>query len=476
MKKITKFIFMVFAAALALTACSPDDNHSLGDYNITQDSFSFDLAPTPESDEWTYDFAISFNATPKCIYSTVINFGDDESVKKVQTGTHEYIVLAGTYTATCIITLPTGEVFIKEKTITVARNNPKAEKDDTNSLQFALTGGKANVDGKTWKIGSWTAMRNPDNREEVWWDFKNDAVMNDEYIFIPNNVFANGGFRYENHGDTHMNESLGHLFPDGNPDGSFVTTQYTPPTGATWEISVRDGKTFLTINKGFIAYPAAPEELNKTEFEVISFTPTNIRLINVSTWDGWCYELTSETIVDPLTGTGSKTWVIDGNNTKTAEVREISGLNIKGFMGLGPGGNHDQEWWGADAGNKSFDDNGWTLYDWKITFTSTGQLNIATAGEGYGRKAFDGEGFTSTSIDGDDMLFAYDGGNYTYTFDKNAEHYPKLTLSGNAFMGYYCGTQDYEVIALSESVLAVAVHNTKEGQDWVLVFVPEGEQ
>ena len=74
------------------------------------------------------------------------------------------------------------------------------------------------------------------------------------------------------------------------------------------------------------------------------------------------------------------------------------------------------------------------------------------------------------------MLFAYDGGDYTYALDKAAKPWPKLTLSGNAFLGYYNGTQEYEVVALTQDVLAVTVHNTKENQDWVLVFVPEGEQ
>jgi hypothetical protein len=118
---------------------------------------------------------------------------------------------------------------------------------------------------------------------------------------------------------------------------------------------------------------------------------------------------------------------------------------------------------------------GWTLYDWKITFTSSNQLQIATLGDGYGRKAFDGQGFTSTLIEGDDMTFAYDGGDYTYTLS-NATPYPKLTLSGNAFLGYYAGSQEYDVLYLSDTALAVAIHNTTEGQDWVLVFTPEGEQ
>jgi len=479
MKKITKFIFTAFAAAWALMACSPNDNYSIGEYNLTQDNVSFDL--TPGSDEFTYNFVVSFSVQPKCTYSCEINFGDNKSTKGSMGGSHEYIVYAGTYTATCMITLPTGDVLIKDKKITIAHDNPKALVDDPASLQFALTGGKANTTGKEWHIGAWSAMRNPDNRDEVWWDFKNDAVMNDVLTFVPNGIEPNGKYIYNNNGDTHMNEALGALFPDGNTAGSFVTTHYTPPTNATWVVSTSGGKTILTINNGFISYPASAAELTKSEYEVISYSPSNIRLVNISTWNGWCFELSNEAPSDPLTGTGSKTWVIDANNKHTDEVKAATGLNIKGFMGLGPLNSYNQEWWGAGPGEKSYDNtlssvgHGWTLFDWKMTF-STGQYKIATAGEGYGRAALDGTGgFTSIWKNKDDMAFAFTGGNYTYTI-ANGDPYKKLTLSGNAFFGYYVGTQEYEILYLSNTALAVAAHNTAEGQDWVFILCPDGEQ
>jgi hypothetical protein len=307
--------------------------------------------------------------------------------------------------------------------------------------------------------------------------------MNDIFTFIANGVKTDGKFIYDNNGDTHMNESLGSLFADGSTTGSFVTTLFTPPTDATWDITDIGGKTILTIYKGFLGYAFAPGNLDKTQYEILSFSPSDIKLVNYDTDINaqiWCWELVSTVAEDPLTGTGSKTWVVDANNTAISEVATATKLNIKGFMGLGPLGSYSQDWWGAGPQEKSYDNtlssvgHGWTLFDWKMTFSNMGGLNIVTAGEGYGRWALDGNPFNSIwTKEPDDMAFKYDGGDYTYKI-ASGDPYKTMTLSGDAFSGYYVGTQDYEILYLSKTALCVAAHNTQEGQDWVFVFVPEG--
>jgi hypothetical protein len=477
MKNIIKFTCLIFVAALAFTACAPQefDDYSLNaPYTIEQGQFTFDM--TPGSDQWIYDFTASFGVDPiKLPYSYEIRFGDGKVTKDLG-GTHEYIVAKGTYTAQCLVYVPSGEVIVKEKIITITEDNEKIYQDDPTSPQFALTGGKANPDGKTWSLAGGSGLGPVGGTWGEWWSFGEPALFDDAFTFQPNSIQPNGKFNHNPFGDTFMNESLGGLFPDGDLAGSFVTLAYNPPTDASWEITTRGGKNYLTINKGFIGYAVTPNDLNKTEYEILEANPASVKLKYYSP-DGnaWFFFLVSEIPENPLTGTGSKTWVVDGYNKHTDEVKAATGLNIKGFVGLGPLNSYSQEWWGAEAGDKSYEKVGWTLYDWKITFTSTNQLKIVTAGEGYGRKAFDGEGFTSTGIDGDDMIFPYNGGDYTYT-RADASPYPKLTLSGNAFTGYYAGSQEYEIVYLSDNALALVVHNTKEGQDWVFVFTPEGEQ
>ena len=292
MKNITKFIFMAFVAAWALMACSPNDNFSLGSSNITQDAFTF--TGTSGSDEWTYNFAVAFTTAPTSVYSTEIVFGDGKSTKGALTATHEYIALAGSvFTPTCIVTIPDGTTFIKTlPTITVNNDNPKALVDDPASLQYALTGGKANTAGKKWYIGGWTAMRNPDNHDEVWWNFNgpDPAMMNDVMTFTPNGIETNGGYIYDNNGDTFMNQALNALFGGTDPDNSFIATTYVAPTDATWEITQESGVTVLNIHKGFVSYPTAPADIDGTKYEVLSYSPSNIRLSLMDGWGAWCFE------------------------------------------------------------------------------------------------------------------------------------------------------------------------------------------
>jgi hypothetical protein len=481
MKNIIKITFMAFAVTFLMSNCVPKefDDYKLGSgYNISEDQIKFDMDRL--DDEWTYRYTVTFTADPvKTPFSYEVRFGHDDAIAKNDSGSHVYVVAKGTYTAECVVFNPNGDIIIKSKEIKIDNDHDRLTLDDPASIQFMLTGGRDNVNGKVWVLGPWTAMRNPDNRNTVWWPFDNDenkgimnyAMQNDEFIFKPNSIRPNGAFTYNNNGDTFCNESLENTFPDGKGE-SYVTTYYEPPTDATWSVSERDGKKYLTINKGFLGYPTDPADLNMTEYEIYSFSATSIKCILSSGWNAWSFELSCAPPI-ALTGAVSKTWVIDGYNKHTAEAATLSGLTINGFMGLGE--SYSQGWWAAGPGDKSEDECGWTMYDWKMIFGADNSLKIETKGEGYGRKKYDGGNFTSTSVDGDDMVFNYAGGDYTYTYDK-AKPWPKLTLSGNAFLTYYCGTQEYEIVALSETVMAVVVHSTQEGHDWILVFTPDGEQ
>jgi len=169
-----------------------------------------------------------------------------------------------------------------------------------------------------------------------------------------------------------------------------------------------------------------------------------------------------------------KTWVFDQYNLYTKRVADESGKNIKGHMGLGPQHSYGHDWWGADPNEKSM----WQMYDFKFNFSQSGglALTITTAGTGYGRLASSASigGFTGITVVNppDDVAFPYSGGNYSYSLDEDS-NYPKLTLSGNAFMGYYCGTQNYDIIYIDDEVMALRVDNAVEGQDWVFVYIRE---
>ncbi len=176
-----------------------------------------------------------------------------------------------------------------------------------------------------------------------------------------------------------------------------------------------------------------------------------------------------------LTGGGDnldgKTWVLDKYNNFTDEVAAASGFQFKGHYGLGPQGSYAQEWWAAGPADKE----GTSLeviYDAEYTFIQNGtKLIIKNNGKGGGRKASASSvgNFDIIETDGDDALFNFDGGSFNFSLDESGEH-PLMTLTGNAYLGYYCGEQLYEIVYLSEEAMGLRVNNTVEEQDWLFVL------
>lgn len=199
-----------------------------------------------------------------------------------------------------------------------------------------------------------------------------------------------------------------------------------------------------------------------TKSQIIKITNNDFGLINTPAYVN---------LTGGIDNANGKTWVFDQYNNFAKEVATATNFNIKGHLGLGPQDSYGQEWWGAGPNEK----NAWTMYDFRFTFIQNGvQLKIQNKGEGYGRKASSESvgGFVVSKVDGDDATFAYNGGNYTFGLVEGGK-FPKLTLSGKSFMGYYCGSQDYDIIYQTDKVMALRVNNTVEGQDWVFVYCIE---
>lgn len=248
------------------------------------------------------------------------------------------------------------------------------------------------------------------------------------------------------------------------------TSKVNSPVTAVWDLG--NGST-ARGNKATGSYPMkgdytvtltlyAADGSSASHSEVIHITENDFGLISTP-----AYVNLTGGIDDP----DGKTWVFDQYNNFTKEVAQATGFDIKGHIGLGPRNSYSQEWWGAGPNEKSM----WKMYDFKFTFIQNGaRLIIETAGEGYGRKASAATigGFTVTGSSGDDVFFPYEGGSYTFFIDESGQ-YPVLTLSGNAFMGYYCGTQNYEIIYQTDKVMALRADNQVEGQDWIFVYCLE---
>lgn len=217
------------------------------------------------------------------------------------------------------------------------------------------------------------------------------------------------------------------------------------------------------------AYPYAGDYNVKLTIHTAIGSVTKSVVVHIADND---FSLINTPVYVNLTGgaddADGKTWVFDQYNNFTAEVKAATGSDIRGHIGLGPQGARNQEWWGAGAEEKA----SWKMYSFRFTFIQNGtQLKIHTSGEGYGRKASSASvgGFSVTGESGDDVFFPYGGGNYNFSIN-DAGTYPTITLSGNAFMGYYCGSQEYELIYQTDKVMALRVNNTVEKQDWVFIY------
>jgi beta-glucanase (GH16 family) len=168
-----------------------------------------------------------------------------------------------------------------------------------------------------------------------------------------------------------------------------------------------------------------------------------------------------------------KTWVFDQYNNFAKEVADATGKDIKGHMGLGPAGSSDHSWWGAGYDEKSAAQP-W-VYEFKFTFKQAGtQLVIQNGGKGLGRWAC-ASGLPGATQNGDDAIFDYIGGSYTFSITEaeTEDAYSTLTLSGGAILGYYACNLTYDIIYQTEEVIALRVLNTTENQDWVFIFIRE---
>jgi hypothetical protein len=161
--------------------------------------------------------------------------------------------------------------------------------------------------------------------------------------------------------------------------------------------------------------------------------------------------------------TEGKTWVFARYN--------------KGHFGVGdvnaaPEAN-GPAWWQCDPNGKD----GCSLYENEYTFIQKGtkliwqnQGNIYTNENGMNHL---GKGGTANPVVGDFDVPYVPAEGLTFTLDEAAG---KLTLSGGAFLGFYTGVSEYDIITLNEHFLYVWCRSAAEpGNAWYFMFVPKDE-
>ena len=362
------FKLAAFIAIITLMACNSDDSIQ----KLTEDKVTFEM--TPGSDEFTYNYSVKIDIdTVKTPVSVVIYFGDGHQSNNIS-GSHEYIVLAGSYTAQCYVSAKNAksEVIKKYKIIVILNDNEKVFADNPSSLLFALTGGKNNITGKVWSIGDKTVVSNPQNRNQIWYDFNgpDPSMLNDFLTFTPNELEMSGKFYLNNNGDTFMSHYLKELFPTGrDAAGSFVTTDYQPSTDATWKITEENGKSYLTIYKGFISYAILPEDLEGTVYEVASYSTSSI-ILWYKNDPKWQFELvTDEKKINELTG---GTEAENGKSWRLRPHNQGSGIIMtRTWTG--------EVWWTVNASAQGSA----AAYDDILTFYADGRAKLENHGDSY---------------------------------------------------------------------------------------------
>jgi PKD repeat protein len=271
---------------------------------------------------------------------------------------------------------------------------------------------------------------------------------------------------------TFTNKSTGHAssawnFGDENTSNSNeATVAHTYPIAGTYHVTLT-----VTASDGTQASKQKDVVIEQSDLSGL-LTPTVLKLIGSN----------------HATGT---TWVLDQWNNYTAKVAGAIGKSIKGHIGLGPLDSYSSDWWGAGPNEKT--NAGWRIYEETFKFSlGSSALELAITnpgGRGYGRlkndisksKFSDATAWldpnNNTPSDAE-AEFTYAGGTYTFNLTEptgaGENDYPKLTLTGNAFLGYYVGTQEYDILYLTDSVLAVRAADPNDGTDnfdWVFIFI-----
>jgi len=247
--------------------------------SITDDGVTFTM--TPGSNAFTYDYSVKVDNPNNVKFTTAIDFGDGATSTDL-TGSHEYVVPAGTYTAKCVITAGNKKIT-KQQAIVIATDNPSY------NISENLIG------GRSWKWrpsaqGAGLIMTDPGGTA-AWWTVDAGAAGSEAAYDDVLTFYSGGRAKLDNHGDSFMNESTASLFPDGNSAGSFVTKNYTPSNDATWEFVDVGGVTYLKLTNVFPMYATSLDAMNGGFYKVVIVTKNFMHITLDVGWGAWQYYL-----------------------------------------------------------------------------------------------------------------------------------------------------------------------------------------
>lgn len=152
-------------------------------------------------------------------------------------------------------------------------------------------------------------------------------------------------------------------------------------------------------------------------------------------------------------GTGSKTWYLDSTAV--------------GHMGVGPDPESAlgsvPEWWAAGDGDKG----GVGLYDDRYVFSLNGfGFDMITQGEVYVHNTLASNFPGSYENAGDYTAPLPDQIGETWLLTEGDEN--TITISNNAFIGFYTGVQTYRILEMTDSTMSLQYKHHEGGFNWYL--------
>lgn len=154
---------------------------------------------------------------------------------------------------------------------------------------------------------------------------------------------------------------------------------------------------------------------------------------------------------------------------------ELPGIqNVQGHFGLGPlGGVSPFEWWSAPRNDKSYTG----MYDDRYIFKSDNTFTHATAGTIYGHNGLLDQDFgenPNAEVGYGDEYKHYPLENYEESWEISApEDVLTLSITGQGFIGFYVGTNEYRVISYDENTITLATESALGDFSWWFTLTAE---
>lgn len=216
--------------------------------------------------------------------------------------------------------------------------------------------------------------------------------------------------------------------------------------------SVADGKEVT------VAYPLQGDYLVELTIYTRSGSASSSQVISIAQTD---FSLLDTPQLRNLTGgienTEGKTWVIDSTNFA--------------HFGVGPANTNFPDFYQATPLQRSADG----MYNDRFTFKLENfEFIWDTGGDIFAQSASAGEVGGVTGA-GDQRLAFTSPGNLTWGLNEDGQGRQILTLSDNAFIGFYVGATSYELIVLSEFEMFIKFIDSKDaGLAWYYRLIPAG--